>query len=229
MNFSGRPHVTTRDRHGFALHRPPPMPDRNPIENGELQLHLLVLRCQAGDERAFAQLMSRFERRTLEYVRGLLGDPFLADDVHQEVWLAVYLGIRSLTNPRAFRTWLFRTTRHRTLDFIRHRKRESDFFDDAALDDLESTAAVHLAVGDAAGLDVAPGLGSLDADALAAVMAGLAPAQREVLLLRYQDDLSYAEIALVIGRSVGTVRSRLHYAKQRLETALEQFNGGTHS
>ncbi|HXD22921.1 MAG TPA: sigma factor-like helix-turn-helix DNA-binding protein, partial [Gemmatimonadaceae bacterium] len=74
-----------------------------------------------------------------------------------------------------------------------------------------------------------PGFFSLDADALAAVMAGLPPAQREVLLLRYRDDLSYAEIALVTGRAVGTVRSRLYYAKERLEAALEHFNRGTHS
>src|SRR6185312_2075052 len=137
MNFPRCPRVSTGDREELALLRPL-MPERNPTESGELQLYLLVLRCQAGDERAFAQLMEKFERRTLEYVRGLLGDPFLADDVQQEVWLAVYLGIRSLDNPGAFRTWLFRITRHRTLDFVRRRKRESELFDDAPPDHVES-------------------------------------------------------------------------------------------
>ena len=177
------------------------MADTNPAASDDLRQHLLVLRCQAGDETAFARLYEWFGQRTLRYLVGLVDDD--ADDVQQEVWLAVYRGLRHLSNPRAFRTWLFQTTRHRAIDFLRRRRREHALLDVAG---AELLAAGGEAEPDPAG----------DAESLAGRMASLPPAQREVLVLRYQNDLSYAEIALVAGCSIGTVRSRLHHAKRRL-------------
>jgi RNA polymerase sigma-70 factor (ECF subfamily) len=55
----------------------------------------------------------------------------------------------------------------------------------------------------------------LDATALESVLMAIPPPQREVLMLRYRDDLSYAEIAIVVGCPIGTVRTRLHHAKRR--------------
>jgi RNA polymerase sigma-70 factor (ECF subfamily) len=178
------------------------MAEHNRASVAEPGLHLLVLRCQTGDERAFAQLMNQFGERSLRYLRGLIDEA--AEDVQQEVWLTVYRGIAELANPRAFRTWLFRITRHRALDYLRSRKRERELMDDVPVDTLDSVAADSEHEG--ADIDAAM-LDALDA---------LPPAHREVCLLRYRDDMSYAEIALVIGCSIGTVRSRLHYAKQRL-------------
>lgn len=186
------------------------MAELRPATVDEVRLHLLVLRCQAGDERAFTQLIDSFGNRTLRYLRGLVRDA--ADDVQQEVWLAVYLGIRDLSNPRAFRTWLFRTTRHRAIDFLRREKRETELFVDAAMDVADLT--------ESADDSSAP----VDDRALDAAMALLAPAQREVLLLHYRDDLSYAEIALVVGCSIGTVRSRLHHAKRKVREQYESHS-----
>src|SRR3954462_3018134 len=114
------------------------MADSQAATNDALRLHLLVLRCQAGDEAAFAKLFGEFGDRTLRYLRGLLGDA--ADDVQQEVWLVVYLGLSGLTNPRAFRTWLFQTTRHRAIDHLRKAKRENELMADAAPADVEIAA-----------------------------------------------------------------------------------------
>lgn len=189
------------------------MAEYGPAGAEALRLHLLVLRCQAGDERAFAQIFDWFGKRTLGYLRGLVGEA--AEDVQQEVWLAAYLGIRGLSNPRAFRTWLYRTTRHRAIDFLRKQKRERELLADA-----EAEAADASEPADAGEPADEGGTAALDESELEAVMATLTPAQREVLVLRYQDDLSYAEIALVVGCSVGTVRSRLHYAKQRLHECV---------
>jgi RNA polymerase sigma-70 factor (ECF subfamily) len=228
MNFSGPAVVTTTESDGHATpgHS---MTERSANESGELQLHLLVLRCQAGDERAFAQLLARFEKQTLGYVRGITGDAFSADDVQQEVWLAVYLGIGSLANPRAFRTWLFQTTRHRAIDFMRRRKREAELFDEESIDVVERGVGPAGSTGPPGESAADSPLESFDTEALAAGMAALAPAQREVLLLRYEQDLSYAEIALVTGSSVGTVRSRLFYGKERLQEAMKQFTRGLDS
>ena len=174
-----------------------------------VRLHLLVLRCQAGDEQAFAQLLAEFGERTLAYLRGLIGDD--ADDVHQEVWLAVYRGLHTLGDPGAFRTWLFRTTRHRAIDWLRRRKRERELLEDVAAEATSSSAPPDESA-----------LSAADDAALETALAGLPPPQREVLLLRYRDDLSYAEIALVVGCPMGTVRTRLHHAKRRLHELLER-------
>src|SRR5688500_6153674 len=184
------------------------MTEHRPIDAHSLSLHLLVLRCQAGDERAFARLMDQFSQKTLGYLRGLVGDD--ADDVHQDVWLSVYRGIGGLANPGAFRTWLFQTTRHRAVDFLRRQKRERELLDEVA---------GELAV-DAADVDDGAGLGGVDGAILDTALLGISPPQREVLLLRYRDDLSYNEIALVVGCPIGTVRTRLHHAKRRLQELL---------
>ena len=183
------------------------MPEPGSVEAHTLSLHLLVLRCQAGDDQAFARLMDLFASKTLGYLHGLVGDD--AEDVQQEVWLSVYRGIAGLANPGAFRTWLFRTTRHRAVDFLRRRKRERELMDDlaseAAEEDVDTT---H---------DTVAGM---DASALDSALKAMPPPQREVMLLRYRDDMSYNEIALVVGCPIGTVRTRLHHAKRRLQELL---------
>ena len=182
------------------------MVQRGPATREEVQLQLLVIRCQTGDERAFTRLVEMFSARTLRYLSGLIGDG--AEDVQQEVWLSVYRNLRELANPRAFRTWLFRTTRHRAIDFLRHRKRERELFTDSTSDVPEVAA------------DDDPAADTMDEDTLAAALTVLPPAQREVLLLRHRDDLSYAEIALITGSSIGTVRSRLHHARRRMQELI---------
>ena len=184
------------------------MPEPTSSQLDPIALHLLVMRCQAGDERAFAALMGRFGPRTLGYLTGLVGDA--AEDIQQEVWLAVYRGIGALVNPGGFRTWLYRTTRHRAIDWLRREKRERELLAGAAAEAVQSAEPVT-EEGD-------PGL---DSPEIRAALSHLAPVHREVLLLRYVQDLAYGEIALVVGCSVGTVRSRLHHARQRLRQALE--------
>jgi RNA polymerase sigma-70 factor (ECF subfamily) len=174
----------------------------------DLGLQLLVLRCQAGDERAFAQLLDDFGPRTLRYLRGLLGDD--AEDVHQEVWLAVYRSIATLARPQAFRTWLFSTTRRRAIDQLRRQRREQTLLADSQ----DDAGEIHDAPGDAAPM--------LDAGGIEQVLATLPATQREVLLLRYRDGMSYSEIAVIIGRPVGTVRTRIHHGKRKLRELLER-------
>ena len=174
------------------------------------RLFLLVLRCQTGDEPAFARLFEWFGGRTLAHLRRLVADD--AEDVQQEVWLTVYRNLRRLDNPRAFRTWLFQTTRHRAIDFLRARKRERELAEEAGREVEPATMPDET-------------LAALDESALGPALASLPPAHREALLLRYQEGMSYGEMAVVAGCSIGTVRSRLHHAKRRLQDAIER--GGT--
>jgi len=184
------------------------MGGRDPTSSDELGLQLLVIRCQTGDERAFSQLFERFSDRTLRYLRGLLGDT--GDDVQQEVWLSVYRGIHTLASPRAFRTWLFRTTRHRAIDVLRQQRRERELLANVAMEAEDATEMEeHAAI-------------AIDDESVIAALSAMPAVQREVLVLRFQNELSYAEVAQVVGCSIGTVRSRLHHAKKRLQELLER-------
>jgi len=164
-----------------------------------------VLRCQAGDEAAFAELYRRFGPKTRRYLRGVL-DEGPEDDVQQEVWLTVYRRVHTLTNPGGFRTWLFQVTRNRAVDALRGMRREREMLDRVEREDPGPDDTAER-------LDV-------DDEAIGAAMATLTAPHREVLLLRFWEDLSYPEIALVTGAPLGTVRSRLAHAKWRLRDAL---------
>ena len=179
-----------------------------------LREYFLVLRCQAGDESAFTDLFDRFGPRTLRYLRGLLGS-HAAADAQQEVWLAVFRRISRMTNPGAFRTWLYQTARHRAIDILRKEKRESELLSALRVEEPEPVEAFS-----------DPAAEALDRRSLEVGLAELSAAHREILLLRYWEGMGYRDIALISGCSVGTVRSRLHHAKQRLREALDKREGG---
>jgi RNA polymerase sigma-70 factor (ECF subfamily) len=183
--------------------RPPP--------DDATHLVFLVLRVQAGDEAAFRELFLAFAPRTLRFLRGMVGED--ADDVQQEVWLQVYRQLGSLADARTFRTWLYRVTRHRAIDQLRRRRREpEEVGGDEALQGVADPKSLAEEEPDGAGVE--------------GLVAQLPAAQREVVLLRFRDDLSYEEIAAVVGCSIGTVRSRLFYARQRLAALIQQSDAG---
>ncbi len=183
-------------------HRPRP-PD-------DVLLQLLVIRCQTGDEKAFALLLDRFGPRTRRYLEQIVGDD--ADDVQQEVWLDVYRRAGQLATPRSFVSWLFTITRHRAVDYLRRRRRDRELLEDVAAESLAYDESVDPP-------------DATDVSELSHALANLPTLHREVLLLRYQDDLSYEEIAAVVGCSVGTVKSRLHHAKRRLQSEYANSRG----
>ena len=179
---------------------------------GQLRLQLLVIRCQTGDERAFRQLYESFADRTRRYVRAWLGAEGV-DDVQQEVWMRVYKRIGQLADPAAFRTWLFMTTRHAAIDFLRRRAREAE---------IRASGRAHSSE---AGVATGPEPTGKQAEAVRSALDELPAVQREAVILRYWNDLTYAEIALVAGCPIGTVRSRLHQAKRALGDSLGPLLG----
>jgi RNA polymerase sigma-70 factor, ECF subfamily len=170
-------------------------------------LSLVVLRCQTGDESAFEELLRRFGRQTHNHLRAIVGED--ADDIQQEVWFRVFRHIAELTDVTAFRTWLFAVTRHSAVNALRRMKRSIEFVDASVLE-LPSTEAMVPAVDEAFEVD----------DAARLALDQLPSHQREAAVLRYLNDLSYAEIAIVQGCSIGTIRSRLHHARRRLQALM---------
>jgi RNA polymerase sigma-70 factor (ECF subfamily) len=177
-----------------------------------LRDQFLVLRCQAGDQRAFAELFDRFHERTRLYLLRLLGRTE-AEDVQQEVWLGVYRRISGLANPAAFRTWLFQVTRNQAVDFLRKRRRHEELLSSVAQTPEKNDPTTEDDL-----------LNRVDAGIVDEAVQGLTAPLRETVHLRYWEDLSYSEIALVTGQPIGTVRSRLHHARKRLSRALGPFD-----
>lgn len=173
-----------------------------------------MLRAQLGGGEAWSQLVELYDARLLFYLRRLLGDSMEAEDARQDVWLTVVRRLRTLEEPRAFRTWLYRVARHRGISLLRRRR---------AWIPIEETEAELVASEPADEVAFSPD----DSAAMYAALEGLSAAHREVISLRYLGELSYEEIAAVVGCRVGTVRSRLHYATLALRKGMANTESGT--
>jgi RNA polymerase sigma-70 factor (ECF subfamily) len=169
-----------------------------------LYLRVVVLRCQAGDESAFAELVERCAPRLRYYLRKMLGNAHAAEDALQEVWLDVFRGLARLSDAGAFTAWVYRIARDRAFRTVRRRRNHVPLTEaeEPAEDDPDDFSAA-------------------DAEAIHLALDGLPAEQREVLVLRFLEGMSYEDIARVAGCELGTVRSRLHYAKRALRRALE--------
>ena len=179
----------------------------------EQALHqALVLRCQLGDRRALEELFLRHNGPLGYYLRRMLDRDEVAD-VQQEVWLTVLRRIGRLRSPGAFVVWLYQIARNEAIDRRgAARPPAVPLADEHGPEDLG---------GGGGGGNADPGFSSEDAAAIHAKLSQLSPEHREVLLLRFMEDLSYEQIAEVTGCGVGTVRSRLHYGKSAPRKLLE--------
>jgi RNA polymerase sigma-70 factor (ECF subfamily) len=171
----------------------------------QLYERMLVVRSQLGDEAALAELVARYSPK-LRYLAGrMLGGAEGVDDVVQDIWLDVVRALPRLAAAEAFKTWLYRIARDRVYGRLRKEQRRPQPLDageepvaepDDAPFDEEEIAAVH------------------------AALAELPCEQREALVLRFVEGMSYEEIAAATSTPVGTVRSRLHYGKQTLRKQI---------
>jgi RNA polymerase sigma-70 factor, ECF subfamily len=171
---------------------------------------LLVLRCQVGDRGAFQELVRQCQPRISRYLHKLLPGETSVDDLIQEVWLDVLRSIGRLNDPAAFLPWLYRIAHNRAFEMLRRRQRRPA----TAIEELDAIETTT----DESDFTFE------DRQAVHAAIDQLTPEHREVLLLRFMEDLSYEEIAKVTGTQLGTIRSRLHHAKRALRRILEKVD-----
>lgn len=175
---------------------------------------LLVLQAQDGRGEAIDALVRRWQPRLMRHARRLTGDRDAAEEVAQEVWLAVASGLRRLRDPAHFRAWVYRIATNKAADWVRRRARERDFRNRAGLH--EPAAPAHdLKSGDRAEGDERIAL-------LREALRMLPFEHRAVIEMHYGDGLRVAEIAHALDIPPGTVKSRLHYARRKLgDAAME--------
>ena len=167
-------------------------------------------RLRRGDTTGLAGLMSRHQDRLFRYLLRFVGDEAVAEDVFQQAWLHAAERIGRYDAARPFGPWLFAVARNLALDELRRRRPES--LDEAGQEPeaLRSPDADPLARALARQRSVRVG----------EALAGLGPLDREVLCLRFEEDLMLPQIAGTLGVPLPTAKARLYRALARLRERL---------
>jgi RNA polymerase sigma-70 factor (ECF subfamily) len=180
----------------------------------------LVRQCKSGDREAFRELVERYQRKTVAIAFGILHDREDAMEVAQEAFAKVFTSIQKFKEEASFYTWLYRITVNLAIDRQRQRNRQPLLERD---DQGEGENARIESVPDTAETDPYERVKDQElAERIHAALAELTPAHKAVILLREIEGLSYEEISEVLQCSRGTVMSRLHYARKKLQSRLRR-------
>jgi RNA polymerase sigma-70 factor (ECF subfamily) len=169
----------------------------------------LVIRAQSGDRNAFSELVRTHAQGVLNVVYRMCGDMQVAEDAAQETFIQAWLRLPSYRPQASLRNWLYRIAINSAIDMLRKEKRVLP----GAVEDLNLK-------------DMEPGPEALVAsfeqtEMVQDAVLALPDASRAVLVLREFEGLSYQEIAEALDIPVGTVMSRLNYARKLLKENLE--------
>lgn len=173
---------------------------------GQIYEWLLVLRCQGGDETALRELIERYSPGLRLFLAKIGDRRSSADDLLQETWFDAYRKINRLENPDAFVAWLYRIARDKAFREMRRRPMPGQAPNEYCPEQIAGPEEDFTAE---------------EAEQVRLALDELPIDQREMLILRFVESMSYQQIAEVIGCPLGTVRSRLFYAKQSLRAKLE--------
>jgi RNA polymerase sigma factor (sigma-70 family) len=181
----------------------------------------LVQRVQTGDVRAFDQLIQKYRERLYAIVYNLTANREDASDLTQEAFIKAFRSIRHFKGDSSFFTWLYRIAVNASLTHLK-RARLRRFFSFESLSDEISHDELVEVIADHSGSDK-PALIKELQEKLNEALQRLSLKHRTVVVLFEIEGLSHQEIAQVMECSEGTVRSRLHYAKQQLQSYLQPY------
>lgn len=174
-------------------------PDKQLIESA-----LLVVRWQRGDREAFAEIVKLWERSLFYYLRRLAPTEADAWELLQETWLKLFRSLHQLRDPRTLPSYLYTTARHAAISRLRIAPPSAESYPERVADDRsrDEFAAFEAA------------------EHLRHALDQLPVHQREIITLFFLDDLSLEELSMLLEIPVGTVKSRLYYAKAALRAIL---------
>jgi len=200
--------------------------DISPAERKKEDLEL-VRRYQNGDEAAFETLMKRYNRKVYAVALSMVKNPEDAMDISQETFIKVHRYIGKFQGASSFYTWLYRITVNLCIDHIRKRGKQAKVdFDERFVPDEESSGGGDLAPNvDAA--DPIRELGRREmAGKIQKAIDDLPPYHKAVIVMREIEGMSYSEMSKALRVSKGTVMSRLHHARKKLQVSLEHYLEG---
>ena len=171
----------------------------------------LILQAQNGDRNAFGELVRRHYQGVVLVVTRMCGDTGLAEDAAQEAFIRAWVNLPAYRPTGSLRNWLYRIAINAALDVLRRKPEE--MLEDEEVQRMPDQAAD-------------PETALIEKERVALLqqaMKSLPEAARSVLVLREFGGLSYQEIAGVLQVPVGTVMSRLNYARNRLREILRDY------
>ena len=180
----------------------------------------LVKRCQAGDTEAFDELVTRYRTRIFGMIYNMVHSEQDAWDLAQDSFVKAWRSIKRFRGHSSFYTWIYRIVMNVTIDWLRKKqvKGGSEFDDAIHLKEIDP-ASKTLPKADALPYETMEQMeirGRIDN-----AIAQLSPEHRAVILMKEIEEMQYHEIAETLGCSIGTVMSRLFYARKKLQNLLK--------
>lgn len=186
---------------------------------GTLSFENEAVRLRDGDVDAIAKLMQRYQHRLYRYMLRMVRQPSTAEDLFQQTWLRVMERAPSYDPRRSFEGWLFAIAHNLAIDHLRRRQPES-------LDEELPSGDTRADMTPSAGVDALEHMLAEERQARVAEAVGELPAlSREILTLRFEEEMKLEEIAEVLALPLGTVKTRLHRAMKSLQQALGTETG----
>jgi RNA polymerase sigma-70 factor, ECF subfamily len=180
---------------------------------------VLVLQVQKGDKRAFDLLVLKYQHKIVALVNRFVKDPVAAQDVAQEAFIRAYRALVNFRGESAFYTWLYRIAVNTAKNYLVAKSRRPP------ATDLDADEAELLFQEQGLTEQATPEnmlIRDQSHQQLMAALDGLSPPLREAITLREMDGMSYEAIAEMMETPIGTVRSRIHRAREMIVRQLQQ-------
>jgi len=191
-----------------------------PLSDHEDDFRLVAL-AQKGDMRAYDELVTRHRGKIFAMIRNMIHQEADAWDISQDVFIKAWHALPRFEAKARFSTWLYRIAHNAVYDWTRKRKIESvGEFNDEIFERERIDSASFTTPSGGEMPDQSMSQGELR-QKIQAALNKLSPEHREVVLLKDVQGLSYKEIADAMSSTLGTVMSRLYYARQKLQTLLK--------
>ena len=171
----------------------------------------IIARARRGDADAFEQLVAAYRNQVFRLALRMCGNEADADEVAQEAFLSAWKGLPNFRGESRFSTWLYQLTTHAAIDLMRREKRQ------AAAEDIDGITAADDGLSPQQQVERA----ETRREVRSALMQ-LPEEYRQVLVLRFMQELSYEEIGQTLKLPAGTVKSRLNRAKAQLKEILSR-------
>ena len=185
-------------------------------DNGEFEDHQLIRRTALGDKESLEELYARYSTQVYSLARYMLRHEALAEEATQEVFLNIWLKAATYNSDRGEpRVWVMSVAHHKIVDIIRARRRSVATSGPQDYDTLALIPSAQRATDEEAVLNV-------DRVRVRAALDRLPQAQREVIELAYYQGYSQSEIAEKLVQPLGTVKTRVRLAMQKLRLDLEE-------